>query len=140
MCYLKMVEYIYTHENVLWWLAVVSIITFVSTLIVVPKLVVRIPADYFSHRSRNRMPCSDQHPVVQGILLIGKNALGYVFIAVGIIMLVLPGQGILTIVVGIMLLNFPGKYRLERWLVIRRPVLRSINWLRRRSNRGPLIL
>jgi hypothetical protein len=135
-----MVEYIFNHENVLWWLTVASIITFVSTLIVVPKLVVRIPSDYFSHRERNRMPCSGQHPVVQGILLIGKNALGYVCIVFGIIMLVLPGQGLLTIVVGIMLLNFPGKYRLERWLIIRRPVLRSINWLRRRSHRNPLIL
>lgn len=117
-----------------------SIITFVSTLIVVPKLVVRIPSDYFSHRERNRMTCYDQHPVVQGILLVGKNILGYIFIMVGIVMLFIPGQGMLTIVVGIMLLNFPGKYRLERWLVIRRPVLRSINWLRRRSNRDPLIL
>lgn len=117
-----------------------SIITFVSTLIVVPKLVVRIPSDYFSHRERNRMTCYDQHSVVQGILLVGKNILGYIFIMVGIVMLFIPGQGMLTIVVGIMLLNFPGKYRLERWLVIRRPVLRSINWLRRRSNRDPLIL
>ena len=135
-----MVEYIHTYENVLWWLAVASIITFVSTLIVVPKLVVRIPSDYFSHRERNRMPYSDHHPVVQGILLIGKNALGYVFIVVGIVMLVLPGQGLLTIVIGIMLLICPGKYRFERWLVIRRPVLRTINWLRRRSNRNPLVL
>jgi hypothetical protein len=72
--------------------------------------------------------------------LIGRNALGYVFIVVGIVMLVIPGQGVLTIVIGIMLLNFPGKYRLERWLVVRRPVLRSINWLRRRSKRNPLVL
>ena len=45
---------------------------------------------------------------------------------------------ILTILVGMMLLNFPGKYQFERWLVTRRPVARSINWLRRRANKGPL--
>lgn len=135
-----MVEFIQTHETVLWWLASASIITFVATLIVVPLLVVRIPYDYFSHRERRRMQYSDHHPVVRGILLTGKNALGYVFIVVGIVMLVIPGQGILTIVIGIMLLNFPGKNRLERWLVGRRPVLRSINWLRRRSKRNPLVL
>jgi len=56
----------------------------------------------------------------------------------GIAMLVLPGQGVLTIVIGIMLLDFPGKYRFERSLAARRPVLRSINWLRRRANR-PLL-
>lgn len=117
-----------------------SIITFIATLIVVPFLVVRMPSDYFSHRERRKMIYSGQHPVIRGVLFIGKNLLGYIFIIVGIIMLVLPGQGILTIVIGITLLNFPGKYRLERWLVVRRPVLRSINWLRRRSKRTPLIL
>jgi len=73
-------------------------------------------------------------------LLIGKNVLGYAFIVAGIIMLVLPGQGMLTILIGITLVNFPGRYRLERWFVSRRPVLRSINWLRRRAGQPPLSL
>ena len=73
-------------------------------------------------------------------MIIGKNLIGYVFVVAGIIMLMLPGQGILTIVIGITLLDFPGKYRLERWVVSRRPVLRSINWVRRRAKRGPLVI
>jgi len=73
------------------------------------------------------------------MLLIGKNALGYILVVAGIIMLVLPGQGIFTILIGIMLLNFPGKYQLERWLATRGPVLRSINWLRQRAGRAPLV-
>ena len=73
------------------------------------------------------------------MLMIGKNALGFILVVAGIIMLVLPGQGVFTILIGIMLLNFPGKYRLERWIVARRPVLRSINWLRRRAGRAPLV-
>ena len=74
------------------------------------------------------------------MLLIGKNALGYIFIVAGIVMLALPGQGILAILIGIMLLNFPGKFRLERWIITRRPVIRSINWLRRRAKHAPLVL
>ena len=136
-----MVEFIHTHDTVIWWLAVASIITFIVTLIVVPMLVVRITSDYFSHREHSKTSSySDQHPVVKGILLTGKNVLGYVFIMIGIVMLFIPGQGILTIVAGLTLMNFPGKYRLGRWLVVRRPVLRSINWLRQRSKRNPLIL
>ncbi|MDR4497111.1 MAG: PGPGW domain-containing protein [Candidatus Scalindua sp.] len=135
-----MIEFIHTHEIVIWWLAVSSIITFVATLIVVPLLVVRIPQDYFSHRDRQRSNYSERHPLLRGVLVIGRNIFGYLFIMVGIVMLVLPGQGILTIVIGLMLLNFPGKYRLERWLVTRPRVLRTINWLRRRSKRNPLIL
>jgi len=120
---------------------VASIITFVTTLVIVPMLVVRIPSDYFSHREGGKTSSySYQHPVIKGILLIGKNVLGYVFVMVGIVMLFIPGQGILTILVGLTLMNFPGKYRLGRWLIVRRPVLRSINWLRQRSKRNPLIL
>ena len=135
-----MIDWIQTHETALWWLAAASSMTFVATLVVVPWLIVRIPVDYFAHRKRHPAPWADQHPVVRGLLLVGKNVLGLVFLGVGLALLLLPGQGILTIVIGIMLLDFPGKYRLERWVVDRRPVLRSINWLRRRAKRSPLVL
>lgn len=135
-----MVEWIQTHETVLWSLVATSVIMLIATLIIVPLLVVRIPSYYFAHRKRRRSPWVDQHPVVRWVLLTAKNMLGYVFVVVGVAMLVLPGQGILTILAGIMLLNFPGKYKLERWVVTRRPVLRSINWLRRRAERAPLVL
>ena len=55
-------------------------------------------------------------------------------------MLVLPGQGILTILVGFTLLDFPGKFRLQRWIVTRRGVLESINWVRKKAGREPLAL
>ncbi|MCX7000139.1 MAG: hypothetical protein NT106_07575 [Candidatus Sumerlaeota bacterium] len=114
--------------------------TFIATLIIVPLLVVRIPSDYFAHRRRHSKQWAGQHSALRWVLLIGKNLFGYVLIVAGIIMLVLPGQGMLTILIGIMLLNFPGKYRLERWFVSRRPILRSINWLRRRAGQTPLFL
>jgi hypothetical protein len=77
--------------------------------------------------------------VVRCALLMGKNLLGYLLIAAGIAMLVLPGQGVLTILLGFILVDLPGKYRFERWLVTRPLVLRSINRLRRRAGRDPLI-
>jgi Putative transmembrane protein (PGPGW) len=134
-----MIEWLQNNETALLWLAATTIITFMATLIVVPILVVRIPSDYFSRRKRHRKLWANHHPLVRAMLLIGKNALGYILVVAGIIMLVLPGQGIFTILVGIMLLNFPGKYQLERWLATRRPVLRSINWLRQRARRAPLV-
>jgi len=127
-------------KAILWWLAAASVLTFVGTLILVPWIVVRIPADYFAHGRRLGPRQDDRHPLVRKAVLVGKNLLGCVFILVGAAMLVLPGQGLLTIFVGIMLLNFPGKYRLERWLASRPPVLRSINWLRRRAGRAPMVL
>ncbi len=135
-----MIEWIQGNETALWLLAVSTTITFIATLVAVPALVVRIPPDYFLRREDHGRPWANHHPLVRAMLLIGKNALGVIFVVVGLILLVLPGQGIFTILIGIMLLNFPGKYRLERWIVAKRPVLQSINWLRRRAGRAPLVL
>lgn len=135
-----MLEWIGVDETVLWWLAAGSVVTFVASLIVVPWMIVRIPPRYFVHRKRQRTPWAGQHPVVRGMLLVAKNVLGGFFVVCGLAMLLLPGQGILTMVMGILLLDFPGKYRFERWLISRGPVLGSINWLRRRSHRAPLVV
>lgn len=135
-----MLEWVTSHETAIWWMAGASILSFFAFMIIVPWLVVRIPSDYFSRGRVHRRLWADQTLVVQRVLLAGKNLLGGVFIVVGLIMLVLPGQGILTLLVGIMLLDFPGKHRLARWIVGRRPVLRTINWLRRRAGRAPLEL
>ena len=64
--------------------------------------------------------------------------MGMVLLVAGILMLVLPGQGLFTMIVGLMMMNFPGKYKFERWLVERGPVLKSINWLRARAGHSPL--
>jgi hypothetical protein len=80
------------------------------------------------------------HPVLRGLLYGAKNVLGVIFLIAGLAMLALPGQGILTIVIGLALLDFPGKFALERWLVTRKAVLNSINWMRRKRGRPPLIL
>ncbi len=136
----QMMEWIQAHAAATWWLAGLSAVAFVATLIIVPLIVVRIPADYFKHASRHRAPWVDQHVVVRGLLLAVKNVLGGLLVLVGIAMLVFPGQGLLTIAIGLMLLDFPGKYHVERWFVSRKPVLRAINWLRRRAGRIPLVV
>ena len=134
-----MLDWITIDETTVWYLAAFSIVSFIATLVLVPFLVVRIPEDYFAEKKRHRWePWAHEHPLIRWSLLIAKNMLGYLFIILGIAMLVLPGQGILTILIGIMFINFPGKYRLERWAVTRPPVLRAINSLRRNAGRQPL--
>jgi hypothetical protein len=135
-----MLEWLQSDENKIWWIAGASILTFLAFLVVVPLLAVRIPSDYFAHGNFHKKLWADHPLVLRMVLLIGKNLLGYVFVAAGIVMVVLPGQGILTILAGIMLLDFPGKYRLVRWIVGRPQVLRTLNWLRRRAGRPPLYL
>lgn len=135
-----MFDWITQNEATVWFMAVFSIISFIASLLLIPVLVIRIPEDYFAETKRHRLePWAHEHPVIRWSLLIIKNALGYIFIVLGIAMLVLPGQGILTIMIGIMFINFPGKYRLERRVVMQGPVLNTINRLRHRAGRAPLI-
>ena len=121
-----------THATAVWWLTGLSTVAFVGTLIVVPWLVVRIPADYFCRPSRGAASWKHHHPVVRALLLAVKNCVGVGLFAVGVIMLFVPGQGLLTMLAGLMLLDFPGKYRCERWLIGWPPILRAVNWMRRR--------
>ena len=134
-----MMGWIQDHEVVVWWLAVSSAVVFIATLVVVPLLLVRIPHDYYARRSDHAEPAMKVNPLARAILVIAKNALGYVLIVAGVAMLVLPGQGILAILAGTALVDFPGKQRLEQWIVSRPAVLRSVNWLRRRMGRRPLV-
>ncbi|MBI5558068.1 MAG: hypothetical protein HY885_10545 [Deltaproteobacteria bacterium] len=135
-----MLDFLHTNETAILWLAVLSLLTFCGSLVIVPVLVIKIPGDYFSNSVRHRPPWARHHPMVRAALLVAKNLLGYTLILAGILMLVLPGQGLLTLFMGIMLLDFPGKYRFERWLVSRKPVLRPVNWIRKRAHRAPLTL
>jgi hypothetical protein len=133
-------DWIHAHEPFLWAIVGVSIFTFAASLIVVPWLIVRIPPDYFSRHRPPRKPGEGPYPMARLALRIAKNALGLLFVLAGLLMLILPGQGLLTILTGVLLLNFPGKRRLARWIVSRRPVLKGINWLRRRAHREALVL
>ncbi|MGM0450971.1 MAG: PGPGW domain-containing protein [Pseudomonadota bacterium] len=128
----RLVAWLETNELVLWSLGGASLFMFVATLVAVPIIVVRIPADYFTRPERGTRLILKRHPVMGLFVLVLKNLLGLILLVAGIAMLVLPGQGLLTIVIALTLLNFPGKYHLERWVVSRPLVFRSINWIRRR--------
>lgn len=132
-------EWLGGHTTLLAGLGVVSVLMFLGTLIAIPILVARIPADYFVGRSRHRSELRRMHPARYVLVLILKNLLGVLLIVAGIAMLVLPGQGILTILMGVFLTDFPGKFRFERWLISRPGVYEAVNWMRRKVGEGPIL-
>jgi hypothetical protein len=134
----QILEWARSHETALRFLFWFSLATFFGTLILIPVLVIHIPKDYFATEKRVRLYKRDGHPILELILIVTKNIVGITFILTGIAMLVLPGQGLLTILIGIMLTDFPGKYRLERKLVTRKKVLKTVNWIRRKAHKPPL--
>ena len=122
-----------------WWIFSASVATFVASLVALPILVVRMPADYFVGDG-NRGSWSAHHPLVRVTLVILKNLVGGSFVAAGILMLFVPGQGILTILIGLSLLDLPGKRAFERRLLSTPAVFGTINAIRARAGRPPLRL
>lgn len=115
-------------------LALVSIVTFLVGVALVPLWLTRIPADYYVRPERPPLPASASRVAV----LVLRNAAGALLVVLGILMLVLPGQGVLTILLGFSLLSFPGRRRLELRILGRARVLGAVNALRRRAGRAPL--
>ena len=121
-----------------FWLGVVSSIIFIVSLLSIGWLVSLIPNDYFINRKESKFKLN--YPVAWIISAIIKNIFGYILILGGILMLILPGQGLLTIFIGLMLSNYPGKYSIEKKIIATPKILKSINWLRKKSDEPPLIV
>src|SRR5256885_749041 len=115
--------------------------SFFPTLAIVSFILVKIPADHFSKSHKTKF-WSGPNPTLHAAKFIGKNILGALLVALGIILSIpgVPGQGLLTILLGIMLLDFPGKHRLEQKLLSRPGIVNTINRLRKRFGKPPLEL
>jgi hypothetical protein len=121
--------------------ALLFVVSFAISLAIVSCILVKIPANYFQ-KNRPHEFWSGRHPAVRLLGMLGKNLLGIVLVALGIVMSIpgVPGQGVLTILLGIMLLDFPGRQEFERKIVSQPRVLKSINKLRHRFGRPELVL
>lgn len=129
----------YVSTEMLIWLTALSMVFFVGTLIAIPFILVRLPADYFDIRVP-RTWMEDHHPVLRLFGHIVKNVVGAIFVFAGFLMLFLPGQGVLTMLIGISMLDFPGKRKIEATLIGQPTVLSVINSMRQKFNKPPLRL
>jgi hypothetical protein len=105
-----------------------SLVTFVMSLVALPVIIAKIPWDYFLETTPRFLQSLPLLPRI--CLLVVKNMAGGLLIALGIIMLFIPGQGLLTIIVGVAFMNFPGKKKLERLLLKTKKIRRALNWVR----------
>ncbi|ETN91470.1 hypothetical protein U062_01998 [Gammaproteobacteria bacterium MOLA455] len=128
------------HQQLLVWAGVISLIVFMLSLLSLPWLVSQIPEDYFLPKKRQPAEWKHLHPAIRLLALMGKNLIGYGLIVAGLLMLFLPGQGLLTLVMGLLLVDYPGKFRLERRLVKTPAIFNSLNWLRKKAKKPPLVI
>lgn len=117
------------HEQLFWILGLGSILLFVLSALLIPWIIIVLPADFFI-RLRARA-FSGRHPVVALLLIILRNVLGAVLLVAGIIMLFIPGQGLLTILIALALIDFPGKHNLLMRMINNPRVFHAANGIRR---------
>lgn len=119
--------------------AAISVLMFVLSVVGVPAILARLPADYFSHHERQTLGLLDPtHPWWYRLLHVLKNVVGLVLLSSGLVFFLLPGQGLLTIFLSLFLLDFPGKRRAQRRIVSSPRLLRTINHWRLKAGRQPL--
>ena len=120
-------------EAVVW----ISGIALTIGVIVIPWILVEMPADAFTNVKRyswlDKKPASVRIP-----FRILKNLLAFGLILLGAVMFVTPGPGMFPILLGLLLADFPGKLKLQRWILSKPHVMNSMNWLRRKFRRPPL--
>lgn len=120
------------------WLAILSILTFSLSLLIIPWIIGRLSADCFARYYDNAQE-SLEFSTASITLLIVRNIVGGILLLAGTAMLFLPGQGILTIIIAIVFLSFPGKRKLLLKIIGRPAVQRSLNWLREKRSKPPFI-
>ncbi len=123
-----------------WLAAAITIGSIALSLLITMIVIVRLPADYFAHERAPRAAIGN--PVLRLAVRVGKNLLGAVVIALGVVMSFpgVPGQGILTILLGIMLCDLPGKRRMERWIIMRPSVRQAVDKIRAKRGRPPMVI
>lgn len=122
-----MTEWLKDHA---WWLAGWSLLITIAASVGGVAVLVRMPADHFVRREKNRHIA----------LTILRNVVGAVLIAAGVVLSLplVPGPGFVLLIAGISLTNFPGRRRLLLWLLRIPWVLKPINRLRRHFQKPPL--
>lgn len=125
------------NQLLIQWISIASIISFFGSLIIIPKLIINLPPDFFLKRKTSASV--KQIVVIRVTFFLMKNCLGFLLFLCGILMLFIPGQGLLTMFLGLVLLDFPGKQKLQLYCLKVRPVRRSLNWIRRKYGKKTFI-
>lgn len=126
------------YQSVLPWLPLLSISGFaiaIVSAIALPWVLVHIPANYFITAPKTKQ---NRSPLGWLIWLL-RNSLAIVLLIVGLLMLVLPGQGLLMILIALGISTSRHKYSLERSIISRKNVFRTVNWIRKHFHRSPII-
>ena len=131
-------EFAARHAPVLKGLAMGSAVFFILTPLAVPFLIILMPEDALIRR---RTVLNDMTVLRAAAHLLWhavKNILGITLMALGIVLLFLPGQGLLTLFAGILLADIPGRRTLAARLLGTGKIRPAVDRMRTRHGKRPL--
>src|SRR5205823_1517866 len=129
-----------TGENVIL-ATLLFAVTLTITSAIALAILVRLPPDY-CRTPRAQRGRDAGHGIFRGVGTVLKNAFGVILILLGAILSLpgLPGPGLLIVLAGVFLLDFPGKRKLLCKTLSRPSLLRSVNRLRKKFSRPPVLI
>jgi hypothetical protein len=136
--------------NVIFLTVVLTTVTSIAYFIVVSYMIIQLDKRYFIRKVTINNKIADNvanqttHLLsrifsIAFVVCIAKGIIGVFLLACGIVMLVLPGQGLITILIGLSLIPFPGENKVEQYLISRKSVRSSLNWIRIKAHKEPFI-
>ena len=121
------------NSYIFFYAGIVSILIFVFSIVGLRLFIIALLPDYFINKKRVSA-LKNRSILLWIIYIVFKNIIGYIFIIMGLVALVLPGQGILMILVGLMMSDYPKKFDLEKKIITSKEVRKGINWIRIKYN------
>lgn len=130
-------------ESLTWgdivWTIVFTVATIIVSYVLIVIGMIKIPADYFSSTYVREIN-HDKHFSLRWATFIVKNIIGFLLIIAGVVMIFTPGPGVPTILLGLIMMDIPGKRPLEARIIKRPEILETVNNLRARYNKPPLVM
>ena len=130
-------------ESLTWgdivWTIIFSVATIIVSYVLIVVGMIKIPADYFSSTYVREIN-DDKHFSLRWATFIVKNIIGFLLIIAGTVMIFTPGPGVPTILLGLIMMDIPGKRPLEARIIKRPEILETVNNLRARYNKPPLVM
>ena len=133
-------DYVIFDWITVFWGVVALLFTFVLSTVVLIAVVATLPPT-FLQAPDSWMVGASANSVLYWARKVGKNLVGLLVIAIGLLLALpgVPGPGLPIALLGIMLVDFPGKRRLMQKLLRVPRVMGSINALRVRLGKPPLL-
>ena len=120
-------------------LGLVSIVTFIGSLVAVPWLIGRMQSDYFITHWHTVESRHQRHPAIAFAVMVLRNGMGLLLALAGVAMLVLPGQGLLTLLIAVCVMDFPGKRHLLQRFIRMPQIQKGLNWIRHKSGKTAFV-